>query len=331
MPPHIPTVDASAVVTATAIAFSNEFFDAYRPILPNVQQELAGVMDLSLSSVAADSVYQYFETASHPRIWKDGAAISQDAFRGRNWTVENFFYGRRIPWKWEDQLNDQTGQLVPKVQELGMNFGWLVLRLFYQQLQGQTDADLLQGTPTSPDGAGALFSATDGAAANRFGITNGNLLTGGGTGSASMRQDFFRARNQIHRFQDTKGVSRYPTGFCKNFSLYYAADREDEGIRAFVNEFVQGTAAGVSNETLNIKNAPQLNPTPFITDNDMYVFCTDVPRKMIFKQSRQALTTNIADFTNSDLARTQRTYYVDFFEYFGIGFGPGYSGVKVNN
>lgn len=331
MAPPIPTVDASAVTVATAIAFNNEFFDAYQPILPDVAEELQGVMALDLVSIAEDSRYQYFETASHPRVWLRGRAISQDAFKGRSWTVENFFYGRRINWNYEDQINDQTGQLMPKVQELGMNFGWLVLRLFYQVLLASTDAELLQSIPTGPDGVTGLFSATDGAGAARYGVTNGNLLVGGGVGSAVMRQDFFRARNQIQKFLDTKGVPRYPAGFCKNFMVFYANDREDEGIRAFLNELIQGSNAGVANEVKKLKNPPELRPSTFITDNDMFVFCTDVKQKPIFKQNREPLMTNIGDFTNSDMARSTRNYTIDFFEYFGIGVGPNFNCAKINN
>lgn len=325
----VPTVDASLTTPATAIAFEDAFFDMYKPVLPEVKKRLEGIADLDKTSKAADSRYFAYETAAHPRIWLRGDPISSEAFKGRSWTVVNFFYGKSIPWYYEDEQDDQTGQLLPKAQELGLNHALLPERLFFQVLSASADADLLPLIPTASDGA-AWFSATNGAGNARFGVTGGNIVNGQGVETVSaVRSDYYRGRQRIKSFQDTKGQPRYPEEMIQDFVIVAPVAMEEVLEQAFNPNIVQGLNAGIS-QPIATKSLPRIFTTQRLTGPDWYLFCSNIPIKAFFRQIREGLQTNTSDFSNSDETRRYRKREWFARERMGIGLSECYQCVKID-
>lgn len=331
--PNFPTIDASLVTSATAMAFESEFFDVYAPELPNVKQRLEGVMTLGLPSKAADTPYHYFETSAHPRIWKRGDAVSQDGFRGRSWTVTNFYYGKELTWYTEDEDDDQTGQLMVKAQELGKNFAILTERLFFQVLTAGTDADLLATAPTAPDGA-AMFSATNGDSGNRFGVSGGNIVTGQGVATTeAIEDDYIRGITRMQSFQDTKGQPRTIEESLRDFVIICPLALSRVMYRTFYAETVQGANAGISgiSELGSQFPRPRIWATQRLSGSDWYLFNKNITRKAIFEQIREDTTSNIGDFSNSDRTRSTRVKSLQFYKRLGIGLGVPYQCIKIDN
>ena len=204
-------------------------------------------------------------------------------------------------------------------------------RVFFQILTNTTDGDLLQSIPTGPDGA-ALFAATAGGSA-RFGVTGGNLLSGGGVASAAaVRSDYWTARSRYAQWQDTEGQPLWPASIIDQAAVVvYGAVNEEVFSQAFGREVIQGTSAGVSDEIRAMGKQPVLWSTQRITDNDWFTVLDGTPVRPVFAQNREPFDLYESDRTNSDLAREtdQNTIYASFRR--GYGVNLPYAAIHVDN
>ena len=333
MPGQI-VVSANTLTAGIRADFASEYASSYE----TSKARLANCMDLGVPSDKLTEIYAYYKTAPYPRIWKRGDAIPQDAFDSVQFSVTNRDWAIQVEWNENDREDDQTRSLMQRAREAGTNFATLSERVFFQILTGSVSNDLLPAIPTAPDGA-AMYAATDGSGAARFGATGGNLVTGSGVASsAAIRTDFYNAIEQLRLFQDTQGQPLHSEDYIdKGLTVVYPVSAE----MTFREAFQQGrtlaadTTAQSNAAVSNIIMESGLNITlwgsPRITDNDWFVFANGAPLKPVFQQVRRPLRESYANMDNSDLARTTKIESVSWDSRDGFGVFLPYSTVKVNN
>ena len=331
------TVVAASTLTAGIRA---DFANAYKSSYEASKSRLAGVMDLGLPSDKLTELFAYFESAPYPRLWKRGDAISSDEFGSVGFNVTNRDWGIRIGWHENDREDDQTRSLMDQAREAGRNFGTLPERIFFQILLNSTDNNLLPAVPLAPDGA-AFFSTTSGAGSARFGITNGNLLTGSAVASsAAIRNDFFSAIEQLRGFQDTQGQPLWNDNILDGgFTVVYGVHNDQVFREAFQQgRTIAGALTSTSNAAVtNIIMESGLNVDLWSTqripsgNDDWYVFAKDAPHKPVFQMVRRPLRESFGNMDNSDSARETKIEHVQWDSREGYGLMLPYQSIQINN
>lgn len=311
------------------------FANAYDTMAEQIREELAPVMD-EFPADTNQEYYAYYESAPHPRYWPRGSEVQKSGFKSVQFSVINYDYGVEIEWHKNDELDEQLGKLRSRAAQAGNNFAYSDTQAFFDLLQGTTS--YLPGTVTAPDGAN-IYATTAGGS-NRFGASNGNLLTSTGnncfSSSSVLRGDIWRAVEQFLLFQDTEGKQLWPTDMVKDIIVYFAADNLDVAVEAFnLNWHSYSTVTAgnipIQNSLMSggIKIEPR--PTPLITTDDAYVFLRNAPHKPFFKQIRTPMEELPFDERNSkESARTLLRSLI-FHEYSGYGAFLPYQTIKLNS
>lgn len=325
----------NAVLATEALArgLKSEFVDTYKTYAGSSEAKVGMVMDLSVPSDKASELYAYFESAPHARRWPVGEDRGTEGFRARDFTVVNYDWTNGVSWHDNSEQDDQTRSLVSQAQDAGQTFALLPERTLFQYLTATTDLDLLPALPNAPDGA-ALFSATDGAGAARFGVTGGNTLTGAGISGAAIRSDFFKIKGRAIAAQDTKGQPLMPPELLDEWVIIYNALNEEYFLEAFaqaVTGSLTNGGGGFSNVALLSGLKITLWSSPRITTNYWYARPTKVRKRSLFRQVRQELRDNVEDFTNSDITRRTKMKSLFWDARFGIGLGLPLDWWRVTN
>ena len=307
-------------------------------------------MELGLPSDKLSELYAYFRSAPHARRWPRNTDIPSDSFDSVQFSVVNYDWGVEIPWHENDEEDDQTHSLVSRAQDTATSFALLPERVFFQLLLASTDVALLPAVPNAPDGV-ALFSATDGASADRFGISGGNIVTGSATTTVGSAQDVlvdtFNAIERLLSFQDTKGQPYWPDEYLDQgvtivFGLAYFREFQTAFKAELIMQTIAGdggaaatddvkTGAAVSNYAKAAGLKVTLWPTPRITTNDFYIFLNGAAKKATFEQVRRPLRDNLADMGNSDRARRSKVKALQWDARLGYGVALPNQCVQVNN
>jgi len=286
--------------------------------------KLPGLMDMGIGSTQRTERYFYWESTPKPVRWRRGDPIPADGLLSRSYEIQNYTWARAIDWHEEDAEDDQTGSLTGKARMLAEEFQLLPERVSFQIMQGTTDPELLPSIPLAPDGA-ALFSATDGAGAARFGIAGGNIVTSTGVAtSAAVRNDFYSAIERMMQFQGTNGEPFHAENFLdKGFLVIYGAQNAQVFQEAFLQDMVlqNGTgSAGVTNVVLAAGLSVTLWGTARLTGfNGFRVVSLGYPIKPLFQQVRLNVFTDQQDRGNSDRARDYRMNRFQAAARFGFG------------
>lgn len=313
------------------IGLRSEFYNAYDVRYKGLMDRIGRHMAIGLPSTRSEEPYFYFEAVAAFKRWVRGEMASYKGFRGVKWTVVNYDWQRAVDWHYRDESDDQSKTLVQRVRQLASRAAWHDERIFMQIMTNTTDADLLPAIPNAPDGA-ALYATTAGGA-YRFGVPDGNIVTGGGIATAALvRTDILKAEARFTQMQDPQGLRLHdPEVIMGPKSIYFNPDNIEVFEAAIYQKITQGTNAGVSNLLIDALRRYTLVPHPQITDNDFYIFLDDAPVKPIFSQEREPLRDAYADFDNSDETRNTGFRSLTWFFTRGYGVGPAFYTVKVNN
>lgn len=330
-----PVITPTQMVRWMKPTFADMYKIEYETMIPR----LSRVMDLGIPSDSETEFYGYRETAPYPQLWEAGKNIPSGNFKGVSFSVTNYFWAKRVPWLYEDRLNDKLKSLLSDVAEAGRHWATLPERLLFQVLTGTTDPELLPAIPLAPDGA-SMFATTAGGSA-RFGVTGGNIVAGSGVStSEAVRLNFYQATSQQRRFLNTQAQPLLPdTAYNEGYTVMYNANNDYAFRRAFQqgrtieSQSTSETPAGaaVTNVILDAGIRVTLWPTVRITDNDWFIALNGVSQKALFEQTRQALQEDYAFFDNSDHVRDTREEYAQWMSYGSVGVRVPYAMMKVNN
>ena len=327
-----------------------ELLGTYRRMFESQRERLARAMALDLPSTRRTELYFFWLSAPHMVKWSYGETMSEGGFKGRRINITNVRWGRAISWQADDRADDQTNSLLDQARGLGQSAALLDERVLFQIMQGTSDADLLTdagadpgnedtagGVPNAPDGQ-ALFSTTRDGSADRFGASNGNLLTGtaltAGPAESDMRTDYWSVREQYGLFQDTEGQPLFNSRDLESQVLFiFAMNNWEIASQAFQRSVIpdQAGGAGVSAELIAAGLAPLMWPSPRITTDDYFSALVGAPIRAIFSQSREPINEVIATMENSDIARQTDEESIRFKLRKGFGVAEPYAMIQTNN
>jgi len=297
-------------------------------------QSLPGAMRLAVPSSKRRERFGYYESPPVIERIDRGEAIVEDAYRAISYTVENLTWGKAIGFHEEDVEDVQLGDLREVARRLAIRAAQLPEQVFFQILQGTASSILLKKIPTAPDGA-ALYATTAGGNP-RFGVANGNLLTGTGVAtSGAVRSDLWSAIEQAKLFQDTEGEPLLADGdIDAGMLVIYGAGNEEVFREAFLQGRTVDRGGGgqsVTNTILESGMNVSLWSTQRIADNDWYVFFTGCEPKPVFETMRRAPRMIDETRDNSERARRNRILATLLDMRAGYGVNTAYGTVKINN
>jgi len=327
-------VISAAVLTA---GLRNTFADAYQQTVDARTARLGKVMELGVPSDKREELYAFFETAPYPKRWPRGRNISSKPFDSVEFSVVNYDWGRRISWHEDDREDDQTQTLFAQAKSLGRHFATLHERIFFQMILASTNLDLLPAVPNAPDGA-AIYSATDGGGAARFGVVGGNIITGTGVATANaIQNDVLNGIERFKQFQDTEAQPLWDEAMLDGggYVLIYNV-ANDANVRRALKATTYlardpGGNAAVANLVVEEGINLELWPTQRITTDDLYLFAAGCDHKAVFQQERKALRESVAGMDNSDHVRDTKEEYLQYDARYGYGSFLPYQTVQINN
>ena len=329
----------SQVIASQLLAngLRTEFADTYSAIRNRqADSRLSMVMDLSINATNRQHEFGYFEAAPHMELWTMGDPVPTDAFNSVQFKAYVHNWARRVPWSKFDRADEQTQSLMDQARMAGQSAALLPERFFFDLLGGTTNT--LPSTILAPDGA-AFFATTAGGAA-RFGVTNGNLLSGSGLSTVSaVLADYYAAIEQFGLMQDGKGQPLLsPEMIAQGVVIIHAMADTQIMETAFLQRrqgmFV-GTDAGVtpSNIVQDASRDITLWASPRLATGDWYMFLKGVPKKPTFHLERQGIQefTALEGDNNSDHVRNTGQEYVQWETRQGAGIALPYGALKINN
>lgn len=308
------------------------FLSTYRDVVGR-HRSLPEAMRLAVPSSKRRERFGYFESPPTVDRIDRGEAITEDAFRVVAYSVENLTWGKAIGFHEEDLEDLQLADIRDYARQLAVRAAQLPEQVFFQILTGSSNSRLLKSLPTAPDGA-SLYATTAGGNP-RFGVTNGNLITGSGVAtSGAVRSDLWNAIEQAKQFQDTEGEPLLSDDVLdQGLLVIYGAQNEEVFREAFLQGRTvdRGGAVGVSNTILESGMSVTLWSTQRITDNDWYVFLKGAQPKPVFETLRRAPRMIDETRENSTRARRHRIFSTLLDMRAGYGVNAAYGTIKVNN
>lgn len=338
-------MDAVTVTNVLTPGIQTRFVDMWRSTYADVTKELAPCMDFAPSSNGRYETYAGFKSAPHAGRWPRGAKPSRKGFGTWTMTVVNHNWEVGVDALEDDVADDRTQSLESRAADAAANMARLPERIFFQIEESQTNAKLLPAIPNAPDGA-ALFSATDGDGADRFGKAGGNIVTGTGVASvASIQDDYASTIVRAQQFLDTEGQPYYSSSVDKlGVTIVCGVHLKFIMMKAFQQ---QGNVVIVKNVagTENVGAAAQTNPymdnrsgapvnimlSPYKTTDDWSVWLHAAPVKAIGQQSRQPVRqTFLNRLNNSDCFNEKKMiWHADSRAGYFVNYPIG--AIKVNN
>jgi phage major head subunit gpT-like protein len=320
-----------------------EFWDTYEKIKNRLPDEQLGmVMDLSITATNRKHDFGYIEAAPHAEQWVRGAGIPEDAMDSTKFSVTAYNWGRRVKWMEDDREDEQTQSLLPMARMAGESFALLPQRFFFDLITNDSALNsTLPAVPNAPDGA-AMFYATDGDGDDRFGVSGGNLISGGGvTTTALIQSDYYTALQRFSEFQDGKGYPMFNPGTIDGgVVIIYPPELREIMEKAFLQKRqgvdITGSNAGTTptNIIFDASRNVTLWCSSYLSDaNDWFVFLKNAPVKPTFTMERRALRelTSLMDDNNSDSVRTTKEEYIQWDSRLGAGIALPYAAIKVTN
>ena len=314
----------------------------YKQMYEVSKKRLGGCMEMDYPSTRREEIYAYMTTPPVLNRWPVGSNMEAGTFKGVRYTCLNHRFAQSVSWNASDAQDDQLNSLLLTARGIGANAAQLDERLFFQILNGTTDTDLLpSATPNAPDGA-ALYSATDGASAIRFGVSGGNIVTGNIDSAIECRTAYWSALGRFRNMQDTQGQPLHDESVIDGPKiLIYGAANEQVFRESFIQNQVVGVAlAGIdptsasvaasSNLIQDSNQVPTLWSTQRISDNNSYLFLENSPIKAIFSQLREPLREQVATMDNSDIARDTGVESVRFWLRKGVSPNLPYQTIQLN-
>lgn len=327
----------SRVIASQVLAngLRTEFWDQYAAVKNRVaDSRLASVMDLNVPATNREHDFAYFESAPHFKLWERGGEITAKGMSSVKFTATVHEWGRKIPWLAWDRADDQTSSLMDVARQAGESAALLPEQFFFDLIQNATAT--LPTVPNAPDGA-AMFATTAGGSA-RFGATNGNLLTGGGTTAQQILTDFYDAIVQFKKFQDTEGQPLLNDSVLDaGFVLVHPVELTEAMETAFLQKMQLGDAtAGGSKSNLVADTAKRVTlwGSSRLTDaDDWYLFLANPPKEQTFFLDREGIQeqTALQSDNNSDHVRSTAEESIQWHSRSGGGISLPYGAIKTTN
>ncbi len=162
----------------TKRAIRQDWADTWRLRVEREQARLQGVMQMAIPSSNLAELWGFGEPAVMPSDTPWGEEPDSKTHRYRTFQTENRRQTSAVKYSRMHRELGNLGDLKADSQFAGRRFATYPVRVFFQQITGTVDSRLLPSTGLlAPDGVGP-FSTVDGSGADRFGVTDGNIVSG---------------------------------------------------------------------------------------------------------------------------------------------------------
>lgn len=261
-------------VHANFIATHQSEFDA-------TAAKFGHAFEMETGDVGDVETFGYFEATPPAKIWPENEPRTYRTFKSNSFTVVTRRWQNGVEWKRTAKENDRTKSMTGVARQIGEEVSRIPRRVFFQMIRGSTDSDLLPVIGNAPDGA-AIYSATDGAGAARFGVTGGNIASGAGVAtSGAIVTDFFKCAGRFLRFLNSESRQIFSESVLEGGLIVYFNPANMEVFEsAFKGRMIANVAqtAGISNLIQDSAYKAELRPSAEITDNDWFVFLKNPPQ-----------------------------------------------------
>jgi len=322
-----------------------EFADTYGAIRNRQSDSRLGmVMDLSVPATNRDHDFAYLNAAPHIKHWPRGESVPTSAMDSVQFNVKVHEWARRVPWSKWDRKDDQTSSLVDMARMAGESAALLDERIFFDLLTAS--ATNLPAVPNAPDGV-AMFSATDGDSADRFGFSGGNIVTKDGVLTThDVLVNYYECLSRFMEFQDGQGqpllsaetvdagvVIIHSAGTLEIFEETFVAKRT--GIGMDVDGAKGGTVVAGTTPTNVVHDSSRnvtLWPTSRLTtDDEWYIFLKAAPKKPTFILDREGVQefSSLEGDNNGDHTRDTAEEYIQWERRVGGGIALPFGAIKV--
>lgn len=331
MPGQIVATQAQSGTLALGV--SRDYWDAYGQAEQDSLNGNLGKIVMEMTGQSDHAKLAYYEACPIPSLWSRSTQAQSKSFKDVGWTIPVYEWEMTVEWRWTDAQDDQTTSLKQRAQDAGSGFWIRDESVFFQMLNAGTDVDGLPAVPNASDGV-AMFNATDGAGAARFGVSGGNIVSGQLFNSgAAIRAGFQAAHSRLGRFQNT--VSQPLFGNLKRFLVIGSMTDLAAYNEAYRQTFVAQAAttatsnAGVSNVLFDAGYEISLWLTQRVATGVMFVFALDTRVKPLIRLNREKPMENPITMANSDVARRTGNEGTQFISRTGYGVGLPYGAIKV--
>lgn len=335
MPASIPLIQAQANLLAD---IKTNFMGTYSMEPQGILKDVVSCMN-SVPMQFRQERFFYYKSLSLPVRIEYGESPSASSLEQSSYVIDAYKYGKMLSWSEDDAKDDRTKSLPNVAKDLGTTMKNIPIRIFFQIIQDASNNDLLGASsliPDAPDGA-AIFSATDGASAARFGVSGGNIVTQTGTTAATITTDFFSAMARFRNFMHTDGSAGtgtplIPPEALEEVIIFYP----NALVQAFAEAFIRTEVANASsvfagsNVIQESGFKVKLCPTSYLTDaTDWYIFLPKLAVKPIVFGQREGLQTREFNSQNSaSEALSFRSFYM-VWERMGFAVNLPYGAIKV--
>lgn len=330
---------------ALANGLRTEFVDTYLKTLQRAADSRLGMIMGGIGATNRQHEFAYPNAAPHMEYWQRGAPIPTGAFDYTKFTVPVYEFSKRVEWlKW-DRKDDQTDSLMQMAAATGQSAGLIPERIAFDILLGTTTT--LPAVPNAPDGS-AICAGTG---STRFGVTDGNIVTGSGVATiTSILTNYYTALARFRLFQDGQGQPLLSPDVIDGGVVVIAGAANMKIFEEAFLQKIQGlgviasgkygiasetsiAAAGATNIVSDASRNVQLWITPRITTNDWWIVLKNSPTKPLFTLDRDGLRefTSLEDDNNSDHTRSTAKEYVQWELRQGGGVALPYGIIKVDN
>lgn len=318
MPLGLP-VNAQAIVDAGK-NMTREFWDEF--LTPDLGEKL--YMDMIMrpnrQGVGKSDNVGWFGAAPNPSYWEDGDPIPSGNMDSFTSSIVHKAFGIKVPFTWDDVRYERTGSLMEMIRDTANNWKRLDVRVLFQFINNAVDNLLYPSVPLAFDGA--LMYATTAGGVDRFGVVNGNVVTGAYMDtSREALNGLIAAFNRACSFLNTEGQPKQAAANLRRMVVLWPqayAQVLQEALGQPITDNTSGNA-GISNFILEGKlmgigiGGLTIYPwiSPMITSKEFFVFFPDVKRA--FGRSDIEPVQEIpADFGNSDTAREYKQFSIGF-------------------
>ena len=266
-------------------------------------------MNLSVPSSMASEMFGYAQAAPVARFWDEGNAIPTDEFLTNLFPQRSYKFGVGVEISQVSVEDDQTKMIMSRVLESAASFAMLKERHYYWLVSGGTTVDAIQmqpNLPLAPDGA-ALFSATDGGGAARFGITGGNIQATSGVGTPqAIINDLFGGMARMVGFLNQENQPVWSPGdIQREVAIVYNSLNWLNFSAAMSQMFVVASSGNAAPSNIKIDAGLKVVPipSPRLTNNNWSIWGTQFPVKAPFWLDRVPPKEVVGEPGNSDTSR----------------------------
>jgi len=320
-------------------AIRQDMADTWRMDVEREQSRLQGVMQMGIPSDNLQELWGYDEPAPMPSDTPWGEEPDSKTYRYKTFTTENRRQTSAVKYNRMHRELGNLGDLKSDAQYAGKRFATYPVRVFFQQVTGTVDDRLLPSTGLlAPDGVGA-FSTVDGAGADRFGVTDGNIVSGltvsTGTGFRSAVMGGIIPRF-LSFLDPTEGEPIHEAGEVeRGILIVYPISIYEAAAEAF-NLQTQPFAASSATSNASISNIfqdsginIQLWGTPRLTvATEIYCFLQGYRIPFMFEHQAMALQEYFFDHTNSPAHAKKGEEEMIFEKWSGFGQNLPVMGIK---